>query len=239
MPTPPTADELLLTLPRGGTLTATATADTSTGAVHYAVCTAHLHGAFLVHPHTVGDELLPGGVRVSFGDGAPPVRSCQPRPHEPFAHRVRIHGTATCSTLDRPPDPRAALVEPVVLCDPPRTRRRQSPPGGRRPHGPHPLRSRRDRHGYGRRQTRPRHRRASRLVGLGSCLPWHYRLICPSCNDRTRFNTDLARFQQGVPSVRSLHDRRRGDCLRLGHPSQLTQVEHADHSMKRYMRDRK
>ncbi|MEU6406180.1 hypothetical protein [Streptomyces sp. NPDC046985] len=123
MPVPPTADEIRLPLPRGGTLTATATADTSTGAVRYTVRTAHLHGVFLVHPHVVGGELLPCGVRVSFGDGAAPIRPYQPRPHEPIAHRVRIHGTATCATPDRLPDLRAVLVEPVVLAEHYATRR--------------------------------------------------------------------------------------------------------------------
>lgn len=123
MPAPPSADEIPLPLPRGGTLTATATADTGTGAVRYTVRTAHLHGVFLVHPHPVDDELLPRGVRVSFGDGAPPVRPYQPRPHEPVAHRVRIHGTATCATPDRLPDSRAVLVEPVVLAEHYETRR--------------------------------------------------------------------------------------------------------------------
>ncbi|MFJ9574537.1 hypothetical protein [Streptomyces bacillaris] len=123
MPAPPTADEIRLPLPRGGTLTATATTDTSAGTVRYAVRTAHLHGVFLVHPHVIDGELLPCGVRVSFGDGTPPVRPYQPRAHEPVAYRVRIHGTATCSTLDRLPDPRAVLVEPVVLAEHFATRR--------------------------------------------------------------------------------------------------------------------
>ncbi|TKA06378.1 hypothetical protein [Actinacidiphila oryziradicis] len=123
MPAPAVPDQIAITLPGIGTLAASVTADPDTGAVRYAVRGTHLHGVFLVRPYTVADELVPAGVRVSFGDGASPVRPFQPRPDEPVAFRVRAHGTATCTTPGRLPDPGCVLVEGVVLGENYATRR--------------------------------------------------------------------------------------------------------------------
>ncbi|MER5356582.1 hypothetical protein ABT093_40475 [Kitasatospora sp. NPDC002551] len=116
-------EEIALPLPRGDVLSVAATASPQTGTVRYAVRTRHLRGVLLVRPHAVADELLPAGVRVSFGDGAAPVRPYRPRPDEPVVHRVRVHGTATCLAPDRLPDPSAVLVEAVVLGEHHATRR--------------------------------------------------------------------------------------------------------------------
>ncbi|MHC3392287.1 hypothetical protein ACLQ2E_22910 [Streptomyces lavendulocolor] len=125
MPPPPPAEpeEITLPLPHGGVLSVSTTASPQAGTARYAVHTRHLRGVLLVRPHTVADELLPAGVRVSFGDGEPPVRPYQPRPDEPVVHRVRVHGTATCLAPDRLPNPRAVLVEAVVLGEHHATRR--------------------------------------------------------------------------------------------------------------------
>ncbi|MFI6112874.1 hypothetical protein [Kitasatospora sp. NPDC051164] len=120
---PAEPEEITLPLPRGGVLDVTATAAPQAGTVRYAVHTRHLRGVLLVHPHTVADELIPAGVRVSFGDGESPVRPYRPRPDEPVVHRVRVHGTATCLAPDRLPDPRSVLVEAVVLGEHHATRR--------------------------------------------------------------------------------------------------------------------
>ncbi|WP_327378895.1 hypothetical protein OG393_33835 (plasmid) [Streptomyces sp. NBC_01216] len=116
-------EELTLPLPRGGVLSVAATTSPQAGTVRYAVHTRHLRGVFVVRPHAVAGELLPAGVRVNFGDGEAPVRPYRPRPDEPVVHRVRVHGTATCTAPDRLPDPRAVLVEAVVLGENHATRR--------------------------------------------------------------------------------------------------------------------
>ncbi|MFE9424192.1 hypothetical protein ACFYNO_14640 [Kitasatospora sp. NPDC006697] len=123
-PPPPTEPEqITLPLPRGGVLSVSATISPQAGTVRYAVHTRHLRGVLLVRPFAVADELLPAGVRVSFGDGEPPVHPYRPRPDEPVVHRVRVHGAATCPAPDRLPDPRAVLVETVVLGEHHTTRR--------------------------------------------------------------------------------------------------------------------
>ncbi|HEY8985733.1 MAG TPA: hypothetical protein VIU15_39950 [Streptomyces sp.] len=122
-PPPAEPEEITLPLPRSEVLSVAATASPQTGTVRYAVRARHLRGVLTVQPHHVADELLPAGVRVSFGDGAAPVRPYRPRPDEPVVHRVRVHGTATCLAPDRLSDPHAVLMEAVVLGEHHATRR--------------------------------------------------------------------------------------------------------------------
>src|SRR5579884_143370 len=119
----PAAEQATLPMPAPGQLTVSVTTDEEAGVTRYALKGPRLRGVMIVLPKAVGDELVPTGVTVSFGDGTAPVRPFQPRPDEPVAHGVRVHGTATCTVPDRLPDPRAVVVEGVVLGENYATRR--------------------------------------------------------------------------------------------------------------------
>jgi len=123
MPTTPTEQATTLLIPAIGQLTVTVTTDEEAGLTRYTVKGPRLRGVMVVLPKAAGDELAPTDVTVYFGDGTDPVRPFQPRPDEPVAHRVRVHGTATCTNPDRLPDARAVVVEGVVLGENYATRR--------------------------------------------------------------------------------------------------------------------
>ncbi|MFI7087565.1 hypothetical protein ACIBUR_28715 [Streptomyces anulatus] len=100
--TTPCHAHLVLDLPRNPVLTAVATT-LDNGLVRYAVRGRRIHGAFVVVPSTDSKERQAGRTRVSvrFGDGPGRVRHHIPRPEEPVAHGVRIHGATEVVDPDR------------------------------------------------------------------------------------------------------------------------------------------